>query len=121
MPTTQFNVRIDEIEKNVGDEAFASIDYSPSQVVQEVWGYAARNRQNKRALRKLVSLVNQQEESKLSEHEERLKWHESASHLYTDMLKEMGIESLPEPLDMTDDELLYQAYLDKMEERGMSI
>ena len=121
MPTTQFNVRIDEDDKAAGDEAFASIDYSPSQIVQAVWNYAARNRRNKKALRKLTSLVGQQEKADLSEKETRLQWHARASKIYSDMLKEMGIEGIPEPVNMTDEELLYQAYLDKMAERGMPV
>ena len=121
MSTTQFNVRIDEDDKVAGDEAFASIDYSPSQVVQAVWNYAARNRCNKKALRKLTSLIDQQEKAELSEKDRRLQWHAAAPQMYADLVKQMGIDGIPEPLAATDEELLYQAYVDKAAERGLPV
>ena len=121
MATTQFNVRIDEADKAAGDDAFASIDYSPSQIVQAVWGYAARNRRNKKALRELTTLVDQQASAAASEKERKLSMLEEGQQLYLNMLEEMGIEGIPAPLEMTDEELLYQAYLEKMAERGMPV
>ncbi len=121
MSTTQFNVRLEEDDKQAGDEAFASIDYTPSQVVQAVWAYAARNRRNKKALRKLASLLDGQTAETSSEQEDRLKWHAAAPKMYKDMLKEMGIKETPAPLGLTDEELLYQAYVDKAAERGMPV
>ena len=121
MASSQLNVRIDEKERASGDEALASIGYSPSQVVQSVWRFAAQNRHNKTALRRLSSLLEESHENDESEKERRLRAHETGHHIYSDALEAMGITGTPKPPDLSDDELLYQAYLDRMQEKGLSV
>ena len=53
--------------------------------------------------------------------ERRLRAHETGQHIYSDALKEMGVIEGSQPPDLSDDELLFQAFLDKMEERGMQV
>ena len=50
MASVQMNTRIDATLKEQGDATFAKLDYSPSEVVRLVWGFAARNRNNRRAM-----------------------------------------------------------------------
>ena len=119
MGTTQMNVRLDAGEKAAGDAAWESIGYTPSRIVQETWSFAARNRYNKHALRKFAKHLGESGNQLSSEQEDRLKWHALAPGIYETMLAEMGIEGIPEPLGITDGELLYEAYLDKMAEKGM--
>ena len=42
---TQMNVRIDEQVKLLGDEVFAGLGFTPSQVVRRVWEFAAAHRE----------------------------------------------------------------------------
>ena len=120
MTTTQFNVRIDANTKTLGDEAFSSINYTPSRIVQEVWGFAARNRRSKKALRQLVDLVAAPAEEPASERERKARLIEDGPGILLRMLAENGVEN-PESIVLpSDEDLLYQAYLDKMAERGMS-
>ncbi|MBQ9067594.1 MAG: hypothetical protein IJ131_00835 [Eggerthellaceae bacterium] len=121
MATTQLNVRINAQDKVLGDEALASIDYTPSRMVQAVWGYAARNRRNKKALRKLAEVLEDETRSEeMAEKERRAALIQEGPQIFMNMMKEMGIED-PFSIELpSDDELLYQAYLDKMAERGMS-
>ena len=121
MAMTQMNVRLDAEEKAAGDAAWASIGYTPSRLVQEMWRFATRNRNNKRALREVALKLEEPAPELSPEQEERLKWHAMVPGIYESMLAEMGIEGIPEPLDITDDELLYEAYLDKMAEREMPV
>ena len=120
MATTQFNVRVNAAEKIAGDEALASVDYSPSRMVQSVWGYAARNKNNKKALRKLTRILEESTQpAEDSVKEKRLKWANEGPRIFINALKEMGIQDLSTVKLPNDEDLLYQAYLDKMDERGM--
>lgn len=119
---TQMNVRIDADIKAAGDEAFASIGCTPSHVVQAIWNYAARNRHDKKALRRLNQMVEKPIDEEAQRNiERRLELVRQGPQLYLNMLKKMGIEGVPEPLDISDEELLYEAYLDRMAEKGMPL
>ena len=54
MTAVQMNTRIDAALKADGDAAFAEFGYSPSEAVRLVWGFAARNRGNKRKMADLI-------------------------------------------------------------------
>ena len=122
MAATQMNIRIDEDVKKAGDAALASVNYSPSLMVQTVWDYAARNRHNKKALQRLVQVVEDSEgKSPQAEKTRKLKQLHSGLEMRKLLLEQMGIEGVPRPCDLTDEDLLYQAHLDKMAERGVSL
>ena len=118
MASMQMNVRIDKEDKLAGDEAFESIGYTPSKIVQAVWSYGARNRNNRKRLRALTKLLEETESAEKEEAQKsKYEWPLSGPQLYLDFLAEMGITD-PKPLDIDDDELLWQAYLDRAEEKG---
>ena len=116
MLTTQLNVRMDAEIKPSGDQALAEIGYTPSGVVQAVWRFAARNRHNRQTLLELRRILDPDEHD---HSEPRRDWVQEAPHLYERLLQGMGIEGEPAPLPQTNEELLFQAHLDKMAERGM--
>ena len=57
MTPVQMNVRIDRDLKREGDQAFAEIGYTPTEVVREVWGFASRNRHKRRVLADMVNAL----------------------------------------------------------------
>ena len=116
MATIQMNVRMDAAIKPIGDEAFASIGYTPSSLIQALWRFASRNRHNRKALRELRTML---ETDSLDEEAPQRSWVESTPLLYEQMLRDMGIEGTPAPLQLTDEELLFQAHLEKAAEREM--
>ena len=122
MATTQMNVRINEDIKAAGDAALASIGLTPSGMVQAIWSYAARNRHNKKALRELAQFAKEDPKAEAkkqrSEAERKHDLVMKGPQIYLDMLDRMGIENPGQAHMPSDDELLYQAYLDKMAERG---
>lgn len=54
MAAVQMNTRIDATLKAEGDAAFAELGYSPSEAVRLVWGFAARNRRNRRKMTDMI-------------------------------------------------------------------
>ena len=121
MAAIQFNTRIDKNTKVAGDEAFASVGLTPSHVVQATWAYAARNKHNKKKLRQLVGLLNGSDEQSSRTEGQEPSWVEKGPLLYREMLKQMGISGTPQPLAMTDDELLFEAMRDRAQERGTKL
>ena len=115
MLTTQLNVRMDAKTKPGGDQALASIGYTPSSVVQAVWRFAERNRHDKKALLELRNLL---EPAERNQEKPKQSWVQEAPLIYKHLLENMGIENTPAPLEQTDEELLFQAHLEKMAERG---
>ena len=114
MATLQMNVRMDSATKPAGDEALASIGYTPSGIVHAIWNYASRNRHNRDALRSLRKLLEPTEADKTAEAHS---WVASGPSIYKNILLSMCIEASPAPLQQSDDDLLLQAHLDKMAER----
>lgn len=54
MAAVQMNTRIDEALKADGDAAFAEFGYSPSEAVRLLWGFAARNRGDRRKMADMI-------------------------------------------------------------------
>lgn len=63
MAAVQMNTRIDEALKAEGDAAFAELGYSPSEAVRLVWGFAARNRHNRRKMAEMVQQLKDPREA----------------------------------------------------------
>ena len=118
MATTQMNVRIDCDVKPAGDAALASIGFTPSSVIQAVWRFAERNKRNRKELLRLKAVLESAEQS-ASDEEDAKSWVVAGPAIYADMLAEMGIEGDPQPLEESTEDLLFQAYQDKLEERGL--
>lgn len=57
MTTTQMNIRIDATLKTAGDLAIREGGSTPSEVIREAWGYAARNRHKPQAIRRLLDFL----------------------------------------------------------------
>ncbi len=57
MASIQMNVRIDKDKKAEGDRAFSSIDFTPTEVVRAMWDFAARNRNDRVALLKMMQAL----------------------------------------------------------------
>ena len=124
MAAVQMNVRLDDALKREGDEVFSDAGFTSTEVVRAVWGFARRNRHNRRAVVDLMrSLRDPQEvereqaarEKRIAEAED---WLERGSRIIRDYYAQFGIDydSLP-PLTHEDyDRLLEEAYAEKYPE-----
>ncbi len=111
--TVQMNVRIDEKLKQAGDEALASIGMSPSQAVRLLWQRAAEHGEGLERVKALAQVAG----SDSSEGERVNGIAEGRAVL------ERGIAALEldkaRPLTVNDDELLEEAALERLHERGL--
>lgn len=69
MAAVQMNTRIDSALKAAGDEAFAELGYSPSEAVRLIWGFAARNRHDKRKMADMIRLLKSPQEVEAEQQE----------------------------------------------------
>lgn len=117
MATTQLNVRINSEDRRAGDEAFSSLGLTPSQVVQGVWGYAARNRGNKQALREIARIIEPPDDALEAERARKIELAEKGPELFENLMAQLGIKH-PEFVEIpSDDELMSQLVI---EELGMA-
>jgi RHH-type rel operon transcriptional repressor/antitoxin RelB len=107
------NVRIDEKLKQAGDEALASIGMSPSQAVRLLWQRAAEHGEGLERVKALAQVAG----SDSSEGERVNGIAEERAVL------ERGIAALEldkaRPLTVNDEELLEEAALERLHERGL--
>ena len=121
MTPVQMNVRIDRDLKEAGDAAFADIGYTPTEAVRELWGFAKRNRHNRRAMAEVMRTlrdpreVEREEADRAKRIAEAEEWLNRGPRIIRDYYAQFGIEydSLP-PLTHEDyDRLLEEAYDEK--------
>lgn len=67
MSPVQMNVRIDRDLKESGDAVFAELGFTPTEVVREVWGFARRNRGNRRIMADFVQSLRDPKEAAAEE------------------------------------------------------
>lgn len=121
MSPVQMNVRIDRSLKEDGDAVFADLGYTPTEVVREVWGFARRNRHNRRVVADFMrSLrdpreIEDEEAARAKRAKEAEEWLDRGPRIIRDYYAQFGIDydSLP-PLTHEDyDRLLEEAYDEK--------
>ena len=120
MATAQINARIDAGVKARGDQALNSIGYTPTRIIRAVWEFAGRNANDRKALRAWAESL-EDEAAKAQRDAELKAWEEKLAEgprIVERAYREMGIEH-PQPLSMTDEELLEEALMEKMMERGL--
>lgn len=120
MATTQMNVRIEEDTKVAGDAVFEKLGYTPTQVVRIVWQYAGLHAGNSDVLGKLLDDASRAIEPAESEERQRLAdGLAQGPQIYKHYLSSLGVQSLP-PSGLSEEELLEEAYLERMRERGLA-
>ena len=119
MPTAQINARIDADKKTLGDLALAEIGCAPTRAVRALWDFAGKNRGNTAVLHDMLETLegasSLNSDCKL---ESRVRLAESGPSIYSDALAELGIDRAAVSPEDSYDDLLEQAYIDKMAERG---
>ena len=92
MNAVQMNTRINADVKAAGDSVFASIGYTPSEIVRIVWGYAAAIKDKpllvKKTLSSLQSVSLQEEASAL---DKKLQAIEQGANLHAQLMGQLGI------------------------------
>ena len=98
MAAVQMNTRIDEKLKAEGDAAFAEFGYSPSEAVRLMWGFAARNRLNRRKIAEVIQQlkdpceVDAERKAKEQLQREAEEWAASIPALVQQFFDEFGID-----------------------------
>ena len=126
MAPVQMNVRIEQDLKNAGDAAFEDIGYTPTEVVREVWGFAKRNRRNRRALNDLMRTLRDpreeeaDEEARTRREAEFEEWLARGPGIVRDYCTHSGIDhgSIPRMTALEYDELLGDGLLEEYEQGG---
>lgn len=113
MPMTQMNVRIDADLKKAGDEALASIGLTPSETVRMVWQAAA---ERKDGLQKLKEMAPSRRAAEVVNAREN--GFEAMRNTVDRFMADRGYD-LATPVNMSDEELLEQALVERMKERGL--
>lgn len=109
MDAVQMNVRMDRELKASGDGVFAGIGLSPTEAVRRLWGFASRNRSNRKAVAELMESLRDPDEVR-QEQDERARrlaeadaWLEDFQKLVRDYCEMIGVyfDNLP---PLTDEE-----------------
>lgn len=116
MATAQINARIDSEAKALGDRGLESIGYTPTNAIRALWKYVGENLHDPKKLRALFEQLEGNSPQKKTE-KEILEEVEEGPLIYERALREMGIVAI-EPFDTPYEELLEQALIEKMAERG---
>lgn len=121
MATAQINARIDAQLKTGGNAALNEAGYSPTEAVRALWEFANRNRHDHAALHSLFDLLNgtarqTEDATRISA---RVASVEAGAQLFEQTLEHMGVNAHNITNDASYEELLEQAYLEKMTERGL--
>ena len=114
---TQLNVRMGASLKERGDAGLASIGLTASEAVRALWELASSGAQNLAALQKLLADVPTS-----SLHREALDAEDPLSEgmgLYAAALSQLGLEVVSVDVGVSDEELLHDALLERLEEKGL--
>lgn len=120
MATAQINARIDADVKALGDQALRNIGYSPTRIIRTVWEFAGRNVNDRAALRSWVESL-EDEATRAQRIADQEAWERKLAEgpkIIERAYREMGIEN-PRPLNISYKELLEEALVEKMMERGL--
>ena len=122
MPNAQMNFRIDAELKRRGDERFARLGCTPSDAMRRLYEVAARYDDGSEAL--LQSLIGSEveEDSAMSEGEKRAQAVTDFLSSLQEQREALGIPPSASSRPLTDedlDELLYEAKIGRMMERGL--
>lgn len=121
MSTTQLNVRLDNELKTQVDEALATMGRSATDAVRTLWLYIAQQqRANKLATADNLLQRLAAEARDVASVEHRRKLPAEGERIYVDGLRELGLDAGNlKPLSISDEELLEEALLERMGERGL--
>lgn len=113
MSMTQMNVRIDADLKKAGDEALASIGLTPSETVRMVWQVAAERKDGLQKLKEMVPSTRAVEAVDTREN-----GFKAMRHTVDRFMADRGY-NVTTPVEISDDELLEEALVERMQERGL--
>lgn len=117
MALSQMNVRIDEEVRIQGNRALKSAGLTPARTVRDVWGFAARNRNNPARLKRVFRFL-EEAEGDAAASQSRLQAVKSGWRMADEGLASLGISTADvEPLPL--DELKEQAYRERWEAKGL--
>ena len=117
--TAQLNARMDATLKKSGDEALASIGFSPSRAVRALWGTAAKRGSSLASVKALLESADAEQSSP----DDRIASLRAVQDDVLAFLKdaEIDISSLARSRNEDgDDAALAEALLARMEERGLA-
>lgn len=117
MATAQINARINIETKQRGDRALSEIGFTPTRAIRALWCFAGENLGNGEALRTMLEKLESAGKPDATEdREKRVLLAESGPLIFEQALEDLGATLQAE--DAPYDDLLEQAYIDKMTERG---
>ena len=117
MAPVQMNVRIEAGLKERGDRVFERLGYTPSQVVRAVWEYAASHDDAPAIVERM--LRSGRDEATSIERELRDFELAQGRVLVDDFCHMHAIPDSARPEDIDYDQVLEQAYLDRLKTRGL--
>ena len=114
----QLNVRLGAALKERGDAGLASIGLTASEAVRALWELASSGAQNLAALQRLLA-----DAPAASPRAEALDAGDPLSEgksLYAAALSQLGLEAAPVDAGVSDKELLQDALLERLDEKGLA-
>ena len=121
MATAQINARIDASMKALGDAALSFAGGSPTRAVRALWAFAGRNRHNASLLRETIEKLEGSPASSLSEDEGRAALLEKGPAIFENAVKGLGVRCFKGDTDVSYEELLEEAYEEKLVQRGIAL
>lgn len=119
MSTTQMNIRIERDVKAAGDKALAEVGLTPTEVVREVWSFAARNGHDRQKVRDMMGYLKEEAADTREERDrQRLaafeEWLERGPQHVRESCASLGVDLASEPA-VPADVLLEEAYDEEIE------
>ena len=118
MATAQINARINSETKANGDRAFADIGCTPTHIIRLVWEFAGRHRGDRETLLDFVGKLD--EKSAAVEDDEiarKVRLAQKGPIIVDEALSRLGVKNAEAYDEPPYDDLLAQAYVEKMAER----
>ena len=114
----QMNVRIPRALKVAGDEALASVGFTPSEVVRAVWEKAAKRGKD---LAEVIGVLRGKgEEAAVTVNKEAIEPVLSAQRAITEGMRELGVDlSASQAPALSYKELREMARLERLQEKGL--
>lgn len=111
--TAQMNVRMSRSLKEAGDAALASVGLTPTEVVRAIWEKASRRGKDLESVVRLLAPSSARAHEADAENPVL-----RGSRIVAEGMRELGIRHLGTP-ELSYEELREQAFMDRLEERGL--
>lgn len=115
----QINARIDGDLKRAGDRALARAGYSTTGAIRALWRRFASLEDDPGAIAQIIEPMQAEKDGEGALRARGLEAARDGADIFSDALRDLGIQATAPAQELTYDELRERALLERLEERGV--